>query len=568
MLSKRHKIDPELIKTYEIITQFNPLRETHIWGFSDGEKKKILKKCTECIETLEANPKLLRSQKTRIELYEENTNGALKSIDIIESLWFRDSTPFEIADSYLQSLPHAHNPKEKNPLYLEEMRNIAILLCKYARDFQACVDFLDLKGARIVLKKIEDFEWEDIHDNNEVKSDDLWQSVEKFDDEQFIEKKAKPQPKEDIVDIEKVLETYRLEKLNQNKGVKTVQAVISSCRLVHDLLGSNNISKITRDDVNRIIPKVKLFPKNAYLKKNAKNFDGLTAQEIIEKNKDLKLPVRKEEQSLRILGDVSSVYKWAIHHNLITYNPFEGLSPSKSKMPRNFTNDGYTQVKNAKKPFTSDDLKKIFSLPVYTEGKIGFRCKMRLNYQYWVMLISYTTGARPNEICQLSTTDIKEIKGVLCFFIQEGTEFQSLKTDNAMRVIPVPDVILKLGFKSYLDSVKDKKQLFPELTFTKKSGYYGKVEDWFTRVISKPMELSKQSKSFYSFRHSFFYDFQLRSASCSIFKQIVGHKKDSLGDDRYGGMYPNHILKEKIEEFRYDTVLDDVLPYEAMTIQN
>lgn len=67
--------------------------------------------------------------------------------------------------------------------------------------------------------------------------------------------------------------------------MKEVRAVIASCRLVHDFLGSNDMLKVSRDDVNCIIPKIKQYPVNARSLANKKHFDGLNSIEIIEKIK-------------------------------------------------------------------------------------------------------------------------------------------------------------------------------------------------------------------------------------------------------------------------------------------
>ena len=225
------------------------------------------------------------------------------------------------------------------------------------------------------------------------------------------------------------------------------------------------------------------------------------------------------------------------------------------------TSEGIKVAKDRKKPFDKTDLEKIFSHPIYTQGKFIHRQGQRLNYQYWVMLIAYTTGARPNEICQLMVNDISNIDDILCFIIQESDDTQSLKNDSAARIIPVPDILLQLGFEQYLESVKSKKQLFPELTYTTKSGYYGKMENWFQRNFSQAMGLSAQFKSFYSFRHTFIFDFQDREKRCPIVTSLVGHLNGNISDDVYGGRFSIKRLKDKIDEFQYHDVLKKIKPY-------
>lgn len=368
---------------------------------------------------------------------------------------------------------------------------------------------------------------------------------------------------ESIVDIEEVLAAYRLEKENQNRGMKEVRAVIASCRLVHDFLGSNDMFKVSRDDVNCIIPKIKQYPVNAKSLANKKHFDGLNSIEIIEKNKNIGLVPRKESQAMRDIERASTIYRWAMLYKKINFNPFEGLCHSKSKSKSVRTIDRVDMDKDKKSPFTVEDLKRIFSHPVYTQGKIGrnTRENIRLNYQYWIMLIVLTTGARPNEICQLRVKDVQKFEGMWCFLIQDEDSDQSLKNNTAVRVIPIPDILLNLGFNEYLESVINSRMLFPDLTYTKTSGYYGKVEGWFDRCFSAPMGFKSQSKSLYSLRHTFIFDYQQRGKRCPIVAQLVGHKNGNITDDIYGGRFSVRLLKEKIDELSIVSVLAGVLPF-------
>ncbi|WGK80558.1 site-specific integrase [Vibrio aestuarianus] len=571
LLEKRGDKSDKLSAFYSVMSKVLPIRETHVWGFSDGEKQKIITKFTDCLETLEADPNLVRAQKSRIALREEETSEFIQSIELIESLWDRNATPLQAANAYLETI--AHRPNSDNPHYYEEIRNVAISLCRFVRDFQRSLDSLNVVEARAILEQVKGYEW---HDYKQVSidktADDYWQrepQIESVNTESTQAEKPQvtPQKAKDIVSIEAVLESYKLEKINKKSDKKGINAVIVSCRLVHELLGCSDMANVSRDDVNRIIPDIKAFPANARSLANRKHFADLNCIEIIEKNKDLGLPLRKESQAMRDIERASTVYRWAILHNKITYNPFEGLCYSKSKTKTQRVVGLVDDDKDKKVPFTSDDLKKIFSHPVYTQGQIGHntRDRLRLHYQYWVMLIVLTTGARPNEICQLRLADIKYIEDVLCFLVQAVDDDQSVKNEAAVRIIPVPDVLFKLGFQSYLDSVAGSRMLFPDLTYTDKSGYYGKVEDWFSNTFSTPMGLSAQSKSLYSMRHTFIFDYQKRGARCPIVQQLVGHKNGNITDDTYGGRFDVAQLKAKIEEYNVEPILEQVLPWRPLT---
>lgn len=568
----------------ELLPKFFELEERNVWGFSDGEKNKIIEVLSNCLSTLESQPQLLRAQQRRIALRNEGSNEWIESIELIEGIWDRSKSSVEHANSYVSELPWAKNAERS--YYYEEIVNVAITLCKFVESFQKCLDVLDVPKARTILDELHRYEWVDLQELSKplIACDYYQESVSITDTMAFQVNTngssvlSKPAPDfsdnshmlevanpVNAVNIEDILEGYRLEKDNLNRGKKEIKAVVTACRLVHDLLGSSDMANVSRDDVNRIIPLLKQFPANARSLANKKHFDGLSATQIIEKNKDVGGALRKEEQAMRDIERASSVYRWAIEHNKITYNPFNGLSKSKSKSKAKRTVDAIDDDKSKKEPFTAGDLRKIFSHPVYTQLRIGIntRDKIRLNYQYWVMLIALTTGARPNEICQLRLRDVQFREGILCFLVQEAESDQSVKNANAVRIIPVPDVLFRLGFQSYLDSVKGEGLLFPDLTYTEKSGFYGKVEDWFTRTFSMPMGLSSQNKSFYSFRHSFIFDYQKRGKRCPIVAQLVGHENGCITDDTYGGRFSVKKLKEKIDELNVDDILKNVLSYKV-----
>ncbi|PMG72688.1 hypothetical protein BCU85_19305 [Vibrio lentus] len=566
----------------ELLPKFFKLEERNVWGFSDSEKEKLVDKLSSFLSKIETQPQLLRAQKRRIALRNDSAEEWIESIELIENLWDRTKSSVDQAKAIVSDLPWAKNPEKS--YYYDELVNVAITLCKFLESFQQSLDVLDVSQARAILDEVQRYEWLDLEELRKplIASD--------YDQESILSSCESP-PQPDInaepigtshipvssfnedrsavelnpnpVSIEDVIEGYRVEKENLNKGMKEVKAVMSACRLAHELLGSSDMASVSRDDVNRIVPKIKLFPANARVNANKKHFDGLDAVEIIEKNKTLRLPLRKEEQAMRDIERASTVYRWAIDHKKIDYNPFEGLCNSKSKVKTKLVLGTTDDDKSKKVPFVANDLRSFFNHPVYTERKIGrnTRENIRLNYQYWVMLIALVTGARPNEICQLRVKDVQVIDDVLCFLIQAEDADQSLKNQNAVRIIPVHSSLIKLGFQQYYDSVCDGRMLFPDLTYTEKSGYYGKVEDWFTRVFSKPMGLSSQSKSFYSFRHTFIFDYQKRSQRSPIIAQLVGHENGNITDDTYGGKFSVTQLKDKIEEFKVDDILKNVLPF-------
>lgn len=68
---------------------------------------------------------------------------------------------------------------------------------------------------------------------------------------------------------------------------------------------------------------------------------------------------------------------------------------------------------------------------------------------YWVPLFMITAGARPEEILQLKVKNVVLHDGVICISIGEDLD-DHLKTVTSRRLIPVPDLLLKLGFREWV----------------------------------------------------------------------------------------------------------------------
>lgn len=81
---------------------------------------------------------------------------------------------------------------------------------------------------------------------------------------------------------------------------------------------------------------------------------------------------------------------------------------------------------------------------------------------YWLPLIARMHGMRSEEILQLNVADIRSIDGIAFFDIVQGTG-QSLKSNNARRMIPIHSQLLDLGFMELVDRQRriGEKRLFP-----------------------------------------------------------------------------------------------------------
>ena len=96
------------------------------------------------------------------------------------------------------------------------------------------------------------------------------------------------------------------------------------------------------------------------------------------------------------------------------------------------------------------------------------------------------TGARREEICQLSTERIRKENDIDVIDIDTLSDNSALKTSNSYRTTPIHKSLLKLGFLDFVAHTKKQKNandmLFPELAINARDHYVSWVQ--FSRGAS------------------------------------------------------------------------------------
>lgn len=143
--------------------------------------------------------------------------------------------------------------------------------------------------------------------------------------------------------------------------------------------------------------------------------------------------------------------------NDLTSTPVDAISYEKLERRPDEENE-------SAKPFTDDDLDKIFSGYAY-KGELPPRLRVVYPFHYWLPLLGYFTGARANELAQLDVTDItqelidsgrgKSKESIWCINFREdppgAPERKRIKTGEN-RIVPLHPRLLELGFLDYVDA--------------------------------------------------------------------------------------------------------------------
>lgn len=140
--------------------------------------------------------------------------------------------------------------------------------------------------------------------------------------------------------------------------------------------------------------------------------------------------------------------------------------------------DLYVRVTKAKsrKPWSQERLAALLTSPLYTGSASKHRRWQRgkvvtRDAVYWVPLFVMSLGTRIEEILFLKRKDILFRNGVFCVSINSTADSPG-KTTDAKRILPLPQVMLDLGFVDWWKSLPDSHGvlLFPEVARRTESG--------------------------------------------------------------------------------------------------
>ena len=297
----------------------------------------------------------------------------------------------------------------------------------------------------------------------------------------------------------------------------------NKCKMILDLLGIKEITKIRRKEAESARKLLNELPSNI---SKHKELSGLTPLKAIKKNKQIGKPLLNAESIKYYIQKCSSFFEWAVINEYTDLNPFKGF---KFK-----TMIKASEAKNAYFPL---ELKKLFSTSLHTKESSLH------HFKYWLPIIASVTGARLNEICQLHKNDIIKVDGIWCFQISDKHKGQKLKNINSQRIIPIHSKLLSLGFIESLPLISGER-LFPDLEL-KRDGYGTSASRWFSRFKSK-LGFDK-GHDFHSFRHTVANELKQAGVAQERAAAVLGHSAKGITYNRYGKGFSVEILKQTVE---------------------
>ena len=237
---------------------------------------------------------------------------------------------------------------------------------------------------------------------------------------------------------------------------------------------------------------------------------------------------------------LKAVYEVGVVNDLVTVNPFKTIKLVKPKA-----------VQKSRAPFSAEDLCRIFSSPVFTDGirPHGGAGEAAV----WLPRIAIWTGMRLEEIGQLLVSDVGVEQDI--HFISVAADTNSgkrIKTSSSNRRVPIHPELIRAGFLDYVRQIRDagQQRLFPRLKAASNRQLTSSWSQWFSRYLRTEVGIKDRRKTFHSFRHGFKDACRLGGIPKDIHDKLTGHASSDVGDGYGGDQYPLlplNIAMQKIQ---------------------
>lgn len=270
-------------------------------------------------------------------------------------------------------------------------------------------------------------------------------------------------------------------------------------------------------------------------------FRGMSMQEIVQANETVGKPVISDRTINRYLSGLGAFCDWLVAHDYLAANPLSDMYKRLDK------------TKRTTLPFATDQLNTVFRSPLFTGCQSDEKIHLPGNHmirdhRYWLPLIMLFSGARPGEIAQLLTADVRQMHGHWVMHItEEGDPTKSTKTKGSQRVVPVHPELQRLGFIAHCEAMRARgeRRLFPEAERNARGQMAAKFSREFGRYLSRIGLKNGRGLSLYSFRHGFIDALRRAEFLDTQFGFLVGHTGHST-TGQYG-VLPQGMLRQRVE---------------------
>ena len=287
-----------------------------------------------------------------------------------------------------------------------------------------------------------------------------------------------------------------------------------------------------RDNVISCLPK-------STQNKIYKNKNTLEILEIGKEGKKQKIGLSAINKHL---GRVNQLFNWASITGYINKNYSADIKLKDTRRTK--------LSKKLRDIYEEEDLIKLFNDSPWFTTELKDTLRHNPEYIFIPLICLYNGGAKPTEVAQLHTSDIKKHKGIWVIHFNDEDDKNLKNVYYNTRRIPIAQKILDIGFLNYVNHQKKikEKRLFPKIVKYESNGnnFLNKFSTYNRKFITKDLK-----KTFYSIKHLVNQVLKENNIQIYIINDITGHSYGSDNKDisTYGAdQMPEEIMKETIDK--------------------
>ncbi|WP_409282813.1 tyrosine-type recombinase/integrase [Pseudomonas putida] len=227
----------------------------------------------------------------------------------------------------------------------------------------------------------------------------------------------------------------------------------------------------------------------------------------------------------KLIVKLSAVFAWAVENGHLTRTYDKKLKLTKG-------------LESTRKAFSQAQMIEL----------MGYANKLpELSWKRWLLTLGAITGARLNEISQLTTTDILTLEsGIVAIHINENGEGKSIKNKQSERMVPLIDGAYGFNLAAFLRYVEVCK--LNNLGVLAQIGYRGGGEWVNQQAIPEALGSDyKVGLTYHSMRHSLATLMQVKGVPVLHAQALLGHASGTITFDTYGAGVPVEVIEKMLK---------------------
>ncbi len=335
-------------------------------------------------------------------------------------------------------------------------------------------------------------------------------------------------------------ELFSLYRNHRKWGEDQNRRMATEAGLFVELMDDPPLSAIEVETIHEYARSLSRLPNDIYQSRRRFKVSSLAELMKVAEREGLN---RKTETTVRgHVGRIAEILNYAVSKGMMHANPASGFQ-------REWGVTKKARPQDERELFTPAELDTIFSQPWFAEGAGKFSEQKDWTdwrpFYFWLPLLALTSGGRLNELAQLYLDDIRQSeKDSAVWYLDfnlnqpdkldaddrdEWESDKSLKTVNAVRVVPLHEVVIRAGLPEYVETLRKAGyvRLFPELKRDDVKGYGKPAGSWFNeRFLGRQLGIERNGKkTFHSLRHNFITAVERLDLPERVMAQLAGHER-------------------------------------------